>query len=72
MIHSIDGGSAELDDILVNGALIRSVAVESEDADTVVAARQALGLAGHENISYPLAIARIMGREPLPDEDSYG
>ncbi|MGD2112414.1 MAG: hypothetical protein PVI50_03430 [Gammaproteobacteria bacterium] len=64
--------STEIDEILVNGALVRSVAIESEDADAVVAIRRELGLADHENVSYPLAIARIMGLEPLPDEDRYG
>lgn len=70
--YTTGGCAAEADEILVNGALIRSVAIESEDAGAVGATRQALGLAGHENISYPLAIARIMGLEPLPDKDSYG
>ena len=64
--------SAEVDKILVNGALIRSVAIESEDAAAVIALRRELGLVECENVSYPLAIARIMGLEPLPDEDRYG
>lgn len=69
---SIGACATEFDDILVNGALIRSVAIESEDAAAVIATSEQLGLAGCENISYPLAIARIMGFEPLPDEGSYG
>lgn len=72
VIFNVNCCSTEVDDILVNGALIRSVAIESEDADTVIATRLELRLGDCENISYPLAIARIMGLSPVPDEDTYG
>lgn len=64
--------ATEVDDILVNGALIRSVAIESEDPAAVTETRRELALDDCENISYPLALARIMGLEPLPDADRYG
>ncbi|MEO7464092.1 MAG: hypothetical protein ABIV42_01295 [Nitrosospira sp.] len=63
--------SVEVDHVLVNGAAIQSIAVESEHADQVLAVRSALGLEQFENIAYPLAISRILGLRPLPDEEDY-
>jgi hypothetical protein len=68
---AIDNCATEIDELLINGAAICSVAVESEDAGVVLAVIDKLGLAEYENINYPRAIRRIMGLEPLPNEDSY-
>lgn len=62
----------EVDQLLVNGAAIQSLAIEAEDPQAVLALRAELGLDGRENVAYPRAIARIMGLLPLPDEDDYG
>lgn len=62
---------AEIDQVLVNGAAIESIAIESEHAEQVLALRSALGLEAFENVAYPLAISRIMGIRPLPDEGNY-
>jgi hypothetical protein len=62
---------AEIDQIRVNGAAIKSIAIESEHAEQVIALRSSLGLEAFENVAYPLAISRIMGIRPLPDEESY-
>ncbi len=50
----------------INGAAIVTLCVESTDPNAVRAARASLGLSGHENTSYPTAIARIMGLSPVP------
>ncbi len=63
---------AELDQLLVNGAAVESVAVESEDAQAVLEARAALRLEDCENQSYPLLLSRILGLTPLPHEEDYG
>ena len=60
-----------IDQILVNGAAIESIAIESQHAEQVLAVRSALGLEQFENVAYPLAISRIMGIRPLPDEEDY-
>jgi exopolyphosphatase/guanosine-5'-triphosphate,3'-diphosphate pyrophosphatase len=50
---SIGGCTAELTEIVVEGKRARTVAVESENADRVVAAVKQLGLSGRDNTSYP-------------------
>lgn len=61
----------ETDHILVNGAAIESIAIESQHAEQVLAVRSALAMEEFENVAYPLAISRIMGIRPLPDEEDY-
>jgi hypothetical protein len=68
---TIDECPTEIDELLINGAAIRSMAVESEDAEAVVTVVDKLGLSAYENINYPRAIRRIMGLESLPHEDVY-
>ena len=63
---------AEVDELLVNGAAIVSVALESEDLAAALELRSQLLLDGYENVSYPLALARIVGLEPWPGEDAHG
>lgn len=60
--------SAELDDVLVNGAAIRSAAVESTDPREVLRVLEQLELSGYENVSYPRALRRILGLERLPED----
>ena len=61
----------EIDRILINGAAIESIAIESQCAAQVLSVRSSLGLEQFENISYPLAISRILGIHPLPDAEGY-
>ena len=49
---------------VVKDQRIHTMAVEALDPDAVLAARTLLGLDGYENVSYPLAIQRIIGMEP--------
>ncbi|MCP4428245.1 MAG: hypothetical protein GY803_27465, partial [Chloroflexi bacterium] len=53
--------------LLVNGAAIQTVAVESEDMDTALKTKTALGMDEYENVNYLLAIKRIIGMEPLAE-----
>ena len=69
---SIDTCPTEIDDLLINGAAISSVAVESDNAEAVLAVMAKLGLTEYENINYPLALRRIMGLAPLPKEGTHG
>jgi hypothetical protein len=66
------GCRAEVDQLLVNGASIGSLAIESEDPDRVLELRSALRLSDRENLAYPLGLGRILGLRPLPDATSYG
>ncbi|MEN8133435.1 MAG: hypothetical protein ABFS45_25360 [Pseudomonadota bacterium] len=63
---TVNGCITEIAQLLVNGAAIRTVAVESEDPEAVLQTKEILGLCEYENTSYPLAIKRIIGMEPLP------
>ncbi len=56
----------EIAHLEINGAAIRTVAVESEDIDAVLAAQETLGLDAYHNVNYLVAIKRIMGLAPLP------
>lgn len=69
---SIGDCPTEIDELLINGAAIRSAAVESEDPDTVEGLIAELGLGEYENINYPRAIRRIMGLERILEEHTYG
>ena len=61
------GCISEMAELLINGAAIKTIAVESVDVDAVLQAREILGLQEYENVSYPLAIKRILGMTPLPE-----
>jgi len=63
---------AELDQLLVNGAAIESLAVESEDPQALLELQSTLRLEDCENQCYPLALSRILGITPLPGEEDYG
>ena len=67
----LDGCTAELANVYVNGALLRSTCLESLDADRVVEMRGRLHLGGYENVNYLLAIKRVIGMAPLPDGSIY-
>ena len=59
---------AEIAEITVNGAFIKTLCVESENPDKVLETKQMLKIDDSiENVNYPLALKRIMGLVPLPD-----
>ena len=62
---TINGCIAELAEILVNGASIKSVNVESVDTDAILQAMDMISLNGYENVNYLLAIKRVIGMEPM-------
>jgi hypothetical protein len=58
----------EYAELLINGAAIKSVAVESTDVPAILKAKQLLGLEEYENVNYLRAIKRIIGMEALPEQ----
>jgi len=52
-------------EIVVNGATIQSMAVEGQDPGDVLEIRDMLGLQVYENLSYLMAMKRIMGHGVL-------
>ncbi len=58
----------ELAEITINGAFIKTLCIEAEDPERVFKAKNKLGIAEDvENVSYPLALKRVMGLANLPD-----
>ena len=64
--YTINGCISEIAELTVNGAAIKTIAVESLDAQAVLQAKETLGLQEYENVSYLLAIKRVLGMAPLP------
>jgi hypothetical protein len=64
---TVNGCITEIAELLINGAAIQTVAVESEDVEAVLQAKEMLGLQEYENVNYLLAIKRVIGLEPLPE-----
>lgn len=63
---TINNCIAEIADILINGAYLQSVNVESVNIEAVLAAKEMLSLNDYENVNYLLAIKRVIGMEPMP------
>ena len=64
---TINGCIAEIAEILINGAYIQSVNVESVDIDAILKAKDMISLNDYENVNYLLAIKRVIGMEPMPE-----
>ncbi len=59
---------AEIAEIIVNGAFIKTMCIESENPEKVLATKKLLGIdESLENVNYPLALKRIMGLVGLPE-----
>ena len=65
---TVNGCIAEIAEVLVNGALIKTVNVESVDIDAIIEAKKMLSLEEYENVNYLMAIKRIIGMEPLAQD----
>lgn len=65
--YTINGCISEIAELLINGAAIKTIAVESLDVRAVLQAKEILGLQAYQNVSYLVAIKRILGMAPLPE-----
>jgi exopolyphosphatase/guanosine-5'-triphosphate,3'-diphosphate pyrophosphatase len=62
--YLVGGCTSELSDVTVDGVQTRTIAVEMEDADAVVAAVHALGLSGYINTNYSRGLAATLAGKP--------
>lgn len=62
--YAIEGCTAEVTDVVANGRSTRTIAIESEDASSVVGAVRAVGLDGYVNTSYPVGLSRLVEGRP--------
>lgn len=59
--YKIDGCIGEMTEVVADGKKARTVALESEDPDQVIATVRKLGLDRFENISYPRGLKQLVG-----------
>ncbi len=67
----IQGCTAEIAEVYINGARIRTACLESEDKNAVLAAVENIALDKFDNVNYLLAIKRVIGMAPLPEQAYY-
>ncbi len=59
--YVVGGCTSEVTEVTANGIATRTIAIESEDADAVVAAVEAMGLSGYVNTHYGKGLAAVVG-----------
>ena len=59
--YTINGCTSEVTDVIADGKRVRTVAIESEDADRVVSAVEKMGLSAYPNVSYPRWLKSAFG-----------
>jgi exopolyphosphatase/guanosine-5'-triphosphate,3'-diphosphate pyrophosphatase len=62
--YTMDGCMAELSDITANGQAVRTLAVESEDAEAILRVVDSLGLSGYTNTNFRRGLAAIIDHKP--------
>jgi hypothetical protein len=65
--YMINGCISEIAELLINGAAIKTMAVESADIEAVLKTKEMLGLQEYDNVNYVMAIKRILGMQPAGD-----
>ncbi len=65
--YTVNGCMAEIDQLRINGAALRSIAIEGEDPDAVLEAIEQVGLDQYENTNYVVAVQRVLGVVRLPE-----
>ncbi len=65
---TINNCIAEIGDVFINGALIRTVNLESVEIEDILRGKEMISLTDYENINYLIAIKRVIGMEPLPSD----
>jgi exopolyphosphatase/guanosine-5'-triphosphate,3'-diphosphate pyrophosphatase len=69
--YDVMGCMAEVAEVLVNGARIKTASLESADLDALEAARSRTALDVYENTNYLVALKRVIGMAPLPRDAYY-
>jgi exopolyphosphatase/guanosine-5'-triphosphate,3'-diphosphate pyrophosphatase len=59
--YTVAGCAAELVELRVDGAPMRTFAIEAEDRGAIMRVLGEMGLAGHPNVSYPRHLRRTVG-----------
>ena len=59
--YTVNGCMSEVTEVVAGGHKVRTLAIETTDAERVIATVRDLGLAGRENTSYPLWLKAAVG-----------
>jgi exopolyphosphatase/guanosine-5'-triphosphate,3'-diphosphate pyrophosphatase len=62
--YTVGGCMSEVSDVTANGKMTRTIAVEAEDAEAVVAAVRSLGLADYVNTNYTRGLTGLVSGHP--------
>lgn len=65
---TINNCIAEIGDVYINGAHLQTANIESVNIDDIIKAMKMTSLDEYENVNYLMAIKRVIGMEPLPDD----
>jgi exopolyphosphatase/guanosine-5'-triphosphate,3'-diphosphate pyrophosphatase len=61
--YTLNGCMSEVTEVIAEGQKVRTLAIETTDADRVIATVRDLGLSGRENTSYPRWLKAAAGME---------
>lgn len=67
--YQLDKAFCEYARVFVNGAEVKTIAIESEEKNKVLECIERLGIASWENLNYPKALKRIIGWDGLKKID---
>jgi exopolyphosphatase/guanosine-5'-triphosphate,3'-diphosphate pyrophosphatase len=62
--YSVDGCTAEVSGVSVDGHSIRTIAIEDDDPAAVLATVRRVGLGGYANVGYPRGLAALLDGTP--------
>ncbi|HHJ53341.1 MAG TPA: hypothetical protein ENJ89_09125 [Caldithrix abyssi] len=68
---TVNGCIAEIGDVYINGAKVRTANLESVDVEAILEGMRMVGLDKYENVNYLLAIKRVIGMEPMAADSVY-
>ena len=67
--YTINNCICEVAEVLINGAMVKTIAIESENVADIMATKALIGCTEQvENVSYPLELRRVIGLASHADE----
>lgn len=70
--YAVNGCRSEVAEVVAEGEMARTLAIESDDAAPVIATVRELGLWGRRNISYPRWLKTVVGMEGYEEDGADG
>jgi exopolyphosphatase/guanosine-5'-triphosphate,3'-diphosphate pyrophosphatase len=70
--YSVNGCRSEVAEVVAEGEMKRTLAIEAQDAARVIATVHELGLSGRDNVSYPRWLKAVVGMEGEEEDGTNG